>query len=292
MRQREAGVDQEAGRQQQQGHAPDGSCRCASISTAAGTPQRQRQLPTSPRKIRALRKLKGRKPRQAAASAQRRHLQPRRRSWPGRDCQGHDGGLTARPVPSMPSMKFQTLTTSSAWPERRNAGRAEPDSLPGDARRDQQAAASMHQQPRPGRQRHAWSSTQPTAATRKPVMPNGEPAQSRTQPRDRRAAPTRLSPSAQATTMAMPPPRGVGCAWLASLAGLVEQLPQRVARAIQAQVRAAQAQPPRAPARPDRRRAAIRSPAALCSGLTVPQSLQLGHCQWCARAPKPQRWQR
>ena len=37
---------------------------------------------------------------------------------------------------------------------------------------------------------------------------------------------------------------------------------------------------------------AIQSPAALCRGLMLPQFLQLGHCQWWARALKPQCWQR
>ena len=36
----------------------------------------------------------------------------------------------------------------------------------------------------------------------------------------------------------------------------------------------------------------VQSTAKFSSGLTVPHSLQLGHCQWCVLAPKPQRVQR
>src|SRR5690348_6804628 len=69
----------------------------------------------------------------------------------------------------------------------------------------------------------------------------------------------------------------VACGWLA---GIRESPPRRVSLA---------GQELRGPAR------ALQTPYSLTTpwiGLTVPQFLQLGHCQWCALAPKPQRLQR
>ena len=93
--------------------------------------------------------------------------------------------------------------------------------------------------------------------------------------------------------MPTPPPRGVGVRMQAPRAGQVVHAASAARSAIQAEVSARRddAAAMRQPAsqRPTRRH---QSPAALCRGLIVPQCLQLGHCQWCARALKPQRWQR
>ena len=126
--------------------------------------------------------------------------------------------LAARPL--MPSMKFQTLVSTSAATNAASASHGSPQ-VPATRQRKHGRGEHVHRQPQPGRQRpmvvdQADAGDQHQSRRRTPAS-SGALRGSRTA---KRAAPPPATPS----TMAMPPPRGVGDVMAAAFAGLVDQL--------------------------------------------------------------------